>query len=60
MNKGFAFMHPELIGEWSEKNLPLTPDDITYGSNKVYWWVGQCSTKAKVRQKRQSDVDSAG
>ena len=43
MNKSFAIMHPELIGEWSEKNLPLTPDDITYGSNKVYWWIAQCS-----------------
>ena len=52
-------MHPELVDEWSEKNLPLTPDDITYGSNKVYWWIAQCSIKTKVRQKRQFDVDFA-
>ena len=24
-------VHPELISEWSNKNLPLTPDKITYG-----------------------------
>ncbi|WP_294905017.1 zinc-ribbon domain-containing protein [uncultured Eubacterium sp.] len=24
--------------EWSEKNLPLTPDKITFGSNKRVWW----------------------
>lgn len=31
-------VHPELIEQWSERNLPLTPDKITYGSNKVVWW----------------------
>ena len=34
MNNSLAEVHPELITEWSEKNLPLTPDDITFGSNK--------------------------
>ena len=29
---------PELVPEWSEKNLPLTPDDVTYGSRKKVWW----------------------
>lgn len=30
MNNSLAEVHPELITEWSEKNLPLTPDDITF------------------------------
>ena len=34
MNNSLAEVHPELVFEWSEKNLPLTPDDITFGSNK--------------------------
>ena len=34
MNNSLAEVHPELVSEWSEKNLPLTPDDITFGSNK--------------------------
>ena len=38
MNNSLAEVHPELIMEWSEKNLPLTTDDITYGSNKKVWW----------------------
>ena len=42
MNNSLAEVHPELITEWSEKNLPLTPDDITFGSNKKVWWKGAC------------------
>ena len=38
MNNNLAEVHPELVSEWSEKNLTLTPDDITFGSNKKVWW----------------------
>ncbi len=34
MNNSLAEVHPELVSEWSEENLPLTPDDITFGSNE--------------------------
>ena len=34
MDNSLAEVHPELVSEWSEKNLPLTPDEITFGSNK--------------------------
>ena len=34
MNNSLAEVRPELVSEWSEKNLPLTPDDIAFGSNK--------------------------
>ena len=34
MSNSLASVHPELIPEWSERNLPLTPDKITFGSNK--------------------------
>ena len=34
MNNSLTEVHPELVLEWSEKNLLLTPDDITFGSNK--------------------------
>lgn len=36
MNNSLAEVHLELVLEWSEKNLPLTPEDITFGSNKKY------------------------
>ena len=42
MNNSLAEVHPELISEWSEKNLPLKPDEITFGSNKKVWWRGAC------------------
>lgn len=42
MNNSFAAAHPELVCEWSEKNLPLMPDKITYGSNKIVWWKANC------------------
>lgn len=29
----------QLIEQWDrEKNLPLTPDLVTYGSKKIAWW----------------------
>lgn len=35
-------MLPGLVAEWSEKNLPLTPGQLTYGSNRKVWWKGKC------------------
>ena len=35
-------VRPELAEQWSEKNLPLTIRDISYGSNKPVWWKGPC------------------
>ena len=38
--------------------MPLTPDKITYGSNKVVWWKGSCGhewqTSVKARSKGES------
>ena len=42
MSNSLAEVHPELVSEWSEKNLTLTPDDITFASNKKVWWRGAC------------------
>ena len=30
MSNILSEVHPELVAEWSDKNLPLTPDRITY------------------------------
>ena len=51
MNNSLAEVHPELVSEWSEKNLPLTPDDITFGSNKKVWWKGACGHEWKTTVK---------
>ena len=34
MKNSLAEKHPELVAEWSERNLPLTPMQISYGSKK--------------------------
>lgn len=39
--KGFndlATLRPELVSEWSEKNAPLTPDEVTVWSNRRVSW----------------------
>ena len=55
MNNSLAEVHPELITEWSEKNLPLTPDDITFGSNKKVWWKGACGHEWQTSIKARSN-----
>ena len=42
MSNSLAAVHPELIVEWSDGNLLLTPDIVTFGSNKKVWWKGAC------------------
>lgn len=53
MENSIAKKRPHLCAEWSEKNLPLTPEEVSYGSNKQYWWKGTCGhewqTSAKAR-----------
>ena len=44
-----------LVFEWSEKNLPLTPDDITFGSNKKIWWKGTCGHEWETSVKARSN-----
>ena len=61
MNNSLAEVHPELVSEWSEKNLPLTPDDITFGSNKKVWWRGACGHELEHYNKylrQRADRDS--
>ena len=55
MNNSLAEVHPELITEWSEKNLPLTPDDITFGSNKKVWRKGTCGHEWQTSVKTRSN-----
>ena len=40
--KYLADGYPELVKEWSDKNGDLKPDKVTYGSNKIVWWKGNC------------------
>lgn len=42
MNETIAEKCPQLAVQWSDKNLPLTPGDVTTGSHKRVWWKGAC------------------
>ena len=55
MNNSLAEVYPELVSEWSEKNIPLTPDDITFGSNKKVWWKGACGHEWQTSVKARSN-----
>ena len=55
MNNSLAEVHPELVSEWSEKILTLTPDDITFGSNKKVWWRGACGHEWQTSVKARSN-----
>lgn len=55
MSNSLSAVHPELIVEWSKKNLPLTPDDITFGSNKIVWWKGSCGHEWQTSVKARSN-----
>ena len=55
MNNSLAEVHPELVSEWSEKNLLLTPDDITFDSNKKVWWKGACGHEWQTSVKARSN-----
>lgn len=54
MSNLLSEVHPELVLEWSERNLPLTPDKITYGSNKIVWWIGTCGHEWQTSVKARS------
>lgn len=55
MSNSLAAVHPELIAEWSEKNLPMTPDSITFGSNKKVWWKDACGHEWETSVKARSN-----
>ena len=48
MSNSLAEVHPELVSEWSEKNLLLKPDKVNAKSRKNVWWrCGKCGNEWK-------------
>ncbi len=58
MDNSFAFVHPELVCEWGARNYPLTPNDVSYGSNKLIWWLGKCGHEWQASPKSRSSGES--
>ena len=42
-----ASLRPDIAAEWSDKNLPLTPDQVTQWSSRSVWWKGECGHEWK-------------
>ena len=39
---GLSVYYPDVAAQWHpKKNEPLTPDDVSYASNKKVWWICQ-------------------
>ena len=55
MSNSLSAVHPELVAEWSDRNLPLTQDSITFGSNKKVWWKGACGHEWETSVKARSN-----
>lgn len=55
MSNLLSNVHPELLCEWYKRNLPLTPDKITYGSNQIVWWIGTCGHEWQTSVKARSN-----
>lgn len=36
-----SLTHPEIASEWSERNYPHTPEQVTAGSHDRVWWKGK-------------------
>ena len=58
MSNSLSKVHPELVPEWSDKNLPLTPETITFGSNKKVWWKAACGHEWQTSVKARSNGES--
>ena len=54
MNNSLAEVRPELVPEWSEKNLPLKPDEITF--NEMADIVRLYSKKPKTAEQRLANL----
>ena len=51
-----ASKHPRLVAEWSEKNLPVTPQQVTARTDKPAWWkCSECGNEWKARISDRSE-----
>ncbi len=60
MDNALSSIAPYLLVEWSEKNYPLTPDDVSYGSNRKVWWKGVCGHEGQAAIKSRATGKQSG
>ena len=58
MENSLANKKPWLVAEWSERNGSISPDDVPYGSKKLYWWHGSCGHEWQACVKARSSGEN--
>ena len=58
MENSLANKKPWLVAEWSERNGSISPDDVPYGSKKLYWWYGSCGHEWQASAKARSSGEN--
>ena len=58
MENSLANKKPWLVAEWSERNGSISPDDVPYGSKKLYWWHGSCGHEWQASAKARSSGEN--
>ena len=54
MKRMLANVCPELINEWSQRNLPLTPESVTHGSGlQSIKWTEKSANTTELQNKLQ-------
>ncbi|MCF0132300.1 MAG: hypothetical protein HUJ72_00385 [Blautia sp.] len=58
--KPLSETHPQLALEWSDRNFPFTPDEVTAGSGDHVWWIGACGHEwyATIQNRARNGVRS--
>ncbi len=59
MSNSLAKLHPELVSQWSDRDFPFNPDNITYGSNKRICWKGNCGDEWTATVKSRTIYNTA-
>lgn len=58
MENSLANKKTWLVAEWSERNGSISPDDVSYGSKKLYWWHGSCGHEWQASAKARSSGEN--
>ena len=54
-----ASKRPDIAAEWSDRNLPVTPDSIIWRKHKIYWWKCiVCGNEWKAWLSRRIELES--
>ena len=60
MDNKLSNVQPHLSNEWSTRNYPLTPDDVSYGSHRIVWWQGSCGHEWQASVKSRATGRQSG